>query len=378
MTLDLPTLLIVSPLIIVTCCVLYLTGSARRRGMDKVDRSWTLTFVALLMTTVCYLLSGLDAVAWVTNALGNALFVLALGALWSGVRAFDGRRPLLWVVVLTSVATGGAALALGPGGGVWAGGWAYLLGITGWSLASTVAILRGRVRAFPSMTALAVVAGGYGAFSAVRTAIALTRGYDDEVFLTWAGSEVATLVGMLVAVVGSFAMITVRAPGAAVEADGERRFDPFLGLRTPAWLARRADVAVDRALDAGVASTVVLVRVRDLDEIESAFGRQLAQEAFERCAEEIVAGVPRDVLAGTVEHLPSTIVVVAPGTDGASAARLVRLLEGYLRGMSITDEELELPIVADLAVATGESSWRRLVTEAAARADEAQASRSTT
>lgn len=378
MTLDLPTLLIVSPLIVVSCCVLYLTGTARRRGMDKVDRCWTLTFVALLMVTVCYLLSGLNEVAWVANGLGNGLFVLALGAMWSGVRAFDGRRPYLWIVVVTAVVAGASALALGPDGGVWAGGEVYLVGLTGWSLASAVAILRGRVRAFPSMTALAVVAAGYGLFTAARTVIALTRGFDDELFLTWAGSEVATLIGVLVAVVGSFAMITVRAPGVAAEDDGERRFDPHLGLRTPAWLAQRADVAVDRVHEVGLASTVVLVRVRDLDEIESAFGRQLAREAFERTAEEIVAGVPRDVLAGTVDHLPATIVVIAPGTEGAAAVRLVRLLEGYLRGMSITDDDLELPLVADLAVATGDRSWRRLVTEAAAAADEAQLSRSTT
>ena len=72
-----------------------------------------------------------------------------------------------------------------------------------------LADLRGRVRAFPSMTALAVVAAGYGLFTAARTVIALTHGFDDPLFLTVAGSEVATVVGMLV---GAYSSIFVATP----------------------------------------------------------------------------------------------------------------------------------------------------------------------
>ncbi|GMA30439.1 hypothetical protein [Litorihabitans aurantiacus] len=239
-------------------------------------------------------------------------------------------------------------------------------------------ILRGPLRAQPAMVALGGVAGVFGLFQVTRITVAGVAGFDSPLFLEWFGSEIATIVGTLVALVGSFAMTAARAPEGVHERAGQLRFDPYHGLRTPAWLARRADLDTDRAAESGLPSSVVLVRVRDLDEIAAGFGRPLALEAFERVAEEVVAGVPRDVLAGTVPHVPATIVIVAPGADETAVLELVGMLEQYLRAISVREGEVELPVLCDLTPATGSTSWRRLVSQAAAEADAAQASRSTT
>ncbi|GMA30438.1 hypothetical protein [Litorihabitans aurantiacus] len=130
MNLDLNTLLIVCTLVVVTSCVLYLTSSSRRRGMDAVDRSWTITFLALLMATLAYLLSGLREVAILTVAIGDGFFVLAIGALWAGARAFAGHRPRLCLAIGTAVAVAVAAAIFGASG-EWAGSYAYLVGIGG-------------------------------------------------------------------------------------------------------------------------------------------------------------------------------------------------------------------------------------------------------
>lgn len=376
MTLDLDTLLVVSPLIIVTCCVLYLTSSARRHGVAEVDRCWALTFISLLMTTVAYLVSGLEGAAMFANATGNAAFAFALGALWSGVRAFDGRPARLWLVGAGAVVVGVAALVPGPDGGAWAGAWAYFVALTAWPLAAALAIVRGGLRRFPAMRALGLVAAGYGVFTLARAVIGFTRGFDDPVFLRAFGSETATVVGMLVAVVGSFAMITVRAPEAHSERLSELRFDPYLGLRTPASLAQRADATIARTATAGLPSSVLLVKVRDLEEITSAFGKHFARLAFERCADEVVAAIPGDVLIGTLAEGDPTIAVALPGADALRTAQVTRTLEDSLRGLAMSSEDLELPIVTDVVVVSGHRSWRELVAEASERA--AQPRRSTT
>lgn len=364
MTLDLTTLLVVSPLIIVTCCVLYLTSSARRHGVVEVDRCWALTFISLLMTSVAYLVSGLDAVAMYANAVGNSAFVFALGTLWSGVRAFDGRPARLWIVGASTLVTGLAALAPGSDGGVWAGAWAYFAGLVIWPLAAAVAILRGRLRRYPAMSALASVSAIYAFFTLARAIIAFTAGFDDPLFLGAFGSEVATIVGMLVAVVGSFSMITVRAPEANSERLSELRFDPYLGLRTAASLSQRAELTTARASAAGLPSSVALVRVRDLDEIASAFGKRVARLAFERCADELVTAVPGDVLIGTLLEADRTIAVVLPGADALRTAQVARVLEDSVRGLTISTDDLQLSVLTDLVVVSGHESWRELAKRA--------------
>ena len=367
MTLDLDTLLVVSPLIIVTCCVLYLTSSARRHGVAEVDRCWSLTFVSLLMASVAYLLSGLDSVGVFANAAGNAAFVFALGALWSGVRAFDGRSTRLWLAGVSALVAGVAALIPGQGAGLWAGSWAYFAGLIGWTLLTSLAIWRGELRRYPAMGALATVSLLYSVFTVVRAIVAYTAGFDSVLFVGALGSEIATIVGMLVAVVGSFAMITVRAPEAYSERESEIRFDPYLGLRTPAALALRAEAIISRTGEDGLSSSVLLIRVRDLDEISSAFGARFARLAFERCADEVVAAIPGDVLAGTLSQAEKTIAVVLPGADALRTAQVTRMVEDSLRGLTMSAQDVELPIVAEVVQVSGHHSWSELVTRARAR-----------
>lgn len=364
MSLDLHTLLVVSPLVIVTCCVLYLSSSIRRRGTTAVDRCWSLTFLGLLLTTLAYLLSGLGAMFWLANAVGNASFVLALGALWSGSRAFDGHPPRLLLVAATGVVTGVAALVPGPDGGPWAGALPYLAGLVGWSFAAALAIVRGRLQRYPAMVALAVVAAVYGAFSLVRAVVGFLLGFDSPEFTSWVGSEIATLVGMLVAVVGSFAMISVRAPEAYSDRSSEFRFDPYLGLRTPRSLLQTVGPALARAREAGLPSSVVLVALRDRDAIAGAFGQHVARDAFDRCADAVVAALPGAALVGTLPDRERTIVVVLPGTSDADAARVARTVEDGVRGQRIAAGDVELVLVPAVVRVSGTGSWRSLCEEA--------------
>lgn len=368
MTLDLDTLLVSSSLIIVTCCILYLTSSARRHGVVEVDRCWSLTFVSLLMASVTYLVSGLEPVAVFANAMGNAAFVFAVGALWSGVRAFDGHPTRLWLVGAGAAVAGIAALLPGPDGGLWAGAWAYFTGLILWPLAAAAAIWRGGLRRYPAMGALAAVAMTYSVFTLARAIVAYTAGFDSPLFVGLLGSEVATIVGMLLAVVGSFAMITVRAPEAHSERLTEIRFDPYLGLRTPASLAQRAEETIERTRANGLDSSVLLVWVRDLDEISLAFGKRVARRAFERCADEVVTAIPGDVLAGTLVEDGRMIAVVLPGADALRTAQMRSMLEDSVRGMTMSTENLDLAIVADLVQVAGSGSWSKLAAQALALA----------
>ncbi|OLT53038.1 hypothetical protein BJF88_01120 [Cellulosimicrobium sp. CUA-896] len=142
--LDTTTVLVLSSVLVVVVAALFVLGVWRRGRTDRVDRCWSLTFLAAVLTTFAYLAAESPRLWWAT-ALGNGAFVLSLGAIWSGARAREGRRPLVVVVAASAVLVAVLALARGPAGGPWAGGLPYLLAVATWSVLAAAELL-GRAR----------------------------------------------------------------------------------------------------------------------------------------------------------------------------------------------------------------------------------------
>lgn len=316
--LDAPTVLAVSSVLIVVAASLYVLEVWRHGRAELVDRCWSLTFLAAIVTTFAYLGSATSPALWWAVGLGNGAFVLALGTMWSGARARAGHRPLIGAVIATAVGAGVAALAFGPDGGPWAGALAYLLGVAGWAVLAGVELLRGPLRHEREGLALATVCVVASVFYALRAVVyAAGSGPGTPLFDRWFDTATTTMVNLVLIVVGSFSMIALRArETTAVRA---LRYDPVLGTRTPELL--RAGVA------RGPRRVVVLaLEVVDLPALRDAFGPAGPERAWAAAADAAGTLAPAEGLVGTLDGGPGELVVVLAGgrADGEAWLRELR------------------------------------------------------
>ncbi|MEU2198698.1 hypothetical protein [Isoptericola sp. NPDC019482] len=318
--LDETTLLVVTPVVLVVVSTLYVVGVVRRPRADVVDRCWTLTFLAAIVTTFAYLASGASAAAWWATSLGNGAFVLSLGAIWSGARARAGRRSLLWVVTASAAVVALAALVDGPDGGPWAGGLPYLLGVAGWSLLAAVEFLgrsgRGG-RPAPEATALGITCAAAGAYYAARAVVFAAGGPGSVAFERWFSTTTTTLVNLVLVLVGAFAMMALRTRETTVAA--AVRFDPVLGTRTPAHLGRTVADPGGRA--AGGPVRVVVLRCVDGAAVRDAFGHEGRDAAWAHLADVVLRLLPAGGAAGSDTTVRDEVIVVLP--DAVDDARWV-------------------------------------------------------
>lgn len=246
------------------------------RGRSAVDHIWTLAFAAAISTGLCYFAAAWSPNLWWFVAVGNASSVGTTFAMWNGIRADDGRRPLLGVTAAAVVLTLGAALVPGPEGGEWAGGPAVLLGTAAGAGLGGIAGLRGRLRAHGLGVLLSgtlLVAAG---FYLLRTAIFLGAGPRSRAFTELVGTAPTTLVVLALVLVASYAMVGVRAHDAHLRETERFGYDPMTGLRTRVSFDPRAREVLRTAEPAGEPVALVMIALEDSEHLAVAFDRDAA------------------------------------------------------------------------------------------------------
>lgn len=110
MRLDAATLLIATSLITAVVGSLFLLAWSQ----DRRTRALLVWGIAHLIGAVASVLLALRGMlpGWISIGLGNSMMIGAYGMIWSGARAFEGRRPLLEVAAVASA--GWALLCLVP------------------------------------------------------------------------------------------------------------------------------------------------------------------------------------------------------------------------------------------------------------------------
>jgi hypothetical protein len=289
-----------------------------------------LPYLAAVVTTFAYLASDSSPALWWAVALGNASFVLALGAIWSGARAREGRRPLLWAVVASAGVAALAVLVAGPDGGPWAGGLAYLLGVAVWGVLAAVELLgrsRGTRRA-PEAAALGLTCAVAGGYYAVRAVAFAAGGPESELFVRWLPTSSTTLINLLLILVGAFAMMGLRTREIAEVA--AVRYDPVLGTRTMPHLVQ----AVAAREGAGRVHVLAL-RLLDGGALRDAFGREGREQARRHLADVVLDRLPPGGAAASDPGWADELVVVLPGEAD---------VDGWLRGLrrALLDRPLRL------------------------------------
>lgn len=294
MVLDSATLMVMSALVTILAGSSFILNTSIQR-IDIVSRLWTIAFTNGMLASLAYGFDALNPGSWVTVMVGNAAIVGAIGLVWAGCRAYNGRRPLI-PVVLVGVAVAAVTVALrGPDGGEWAGGAEMLGGVALFALLAGVEGLTGEMRPRVNARSLAVVMLVIAAFYGARCGVFLFYGPYSDMFRTYFGTNLATFVTILFMISSSVAMTSLqveRAYGGARPAAGPRtRGGVFtLGVLSAESFDEGARDRIDRARRRSSSVALLLIRIDGLKEINTAFGRGTGDAALQT-----VATVLRDV-----------------------------------------------------------------------------------
>lgn len=348
MTLDIVTLHVVSVVVVSIVTAVFVLEVASR-GRSPVDHIWTLAFGLAISTALCYFAAAWSPTLWWFVALGNASSVATTFVMWNGIRADDGRRPLLGVTAAAAVLTTGAALLPGPDGGEWAGGWALLLGTGAGAGLGSAAGLRGRLRRHRLGVllsgVLAVVAGYY----LVRAAVFVAAGPESPVFTRLLGTAPTTILVLTLVLVAGHAMVGIRADEARAR-EGERLgFDPTTGLRTAAGFEPRAREVLAAAEPAAEPVALVAVALEGTEHLRTAFDRDSFHEAVALVSDTAHLLAPPGSLA--VRPRPDVIAFLLPGYAGTQAHAWAESLRRRVIATPLTVDGVRMRVRVSIGVA---------------------------
>lgn len=364
MELDLTTLLTCCALAIVTVAAVFATTAALRHN-DEANRAWVAGLAGALCATGLAAIYGLDdSTPALVIATIDGSSVFAVGALWAGCRALDGRsRSLIWIVLVASILTalptllGGSEVDLDLSA-------ALRLGITGlmaWMCA--IELMRGGMRLNLNSRILQVtlfaIGGWYLASAAVFAAANSALSQRPTV-------ESTLLPFAALFIVAAICLSSLRVERAgnwwSMNAETARRTN--LAVLSPESFRDDARDRIERSTMTGRHLTLVLAEIDALDELNSAFGRETGDSAMMHFTQLLRSQVPATALIG---HLGAgrfailSVMTSADISDNIITAVRTGLLDSPL------GEDMEIRIDASFGTSyTGDvpASFEALLSQA--------------
>lgn len=324
---DLFTLTLTTALVIVVSGVFYLVETLLRKE-GGAGRLWAITFLSGILSVLCYLAWAIDPTAFVAVAIGNGGFVATAGFLWLGCRAYNG-RTVRWGGVVVGVAAAivlVSALIPGPGGGDWAGAVPLFLGNMLFAALGGVETRRGALRTHWSAIGLTIVLFVETGWFAVRTVVFLVAGPDSEVFQTWFGTAVASLLTITLTIATVVTTSVLRAGESNLR--GQR--ETFVlrvamdGLLLPESFRLLASTILVNARRRHETMCIIAVRLDDLARIGTAFGPEEAESIATAWRLSVRAHAPTAAIVGEADR--TTVLATYLTTSFADVRRTASII----------------------------------------------------
>jgi diguanylate cyclase (GGDEF)-like protein len=310
--LDLLTLLYASGLIVVSAGTSFIISTLVHRD-DLVARLWSLAFVAGMLATITYAIWAASPSAWWVIGVGNGSLAFAVGAMWSGCRAYNGRPARLWVVSLVFVLVFASAFLRGAEGGAWAGAAEMFIGIAVFAGLASAETLRDRLRGLVNGRILTVVFSGVALFYLVRFGVFLILGQHSVVFTVYFGTANTTLVNIVFITLASIAMSvlqTTRGSGRIVTPRPD--VDPALGFTTRAQFEGQAMQWLRRAERSHESLALVVLEVDNLEHVNIALGSDYGDRTVDAVGMVARDHVPTTSLIGRISSRRFAILTPTP------------------------------------------------------------------
>ena len=319
--LDTTTLFAVGGMLTVVCGAYFLLETLLRRN-DLVGRLWSVFFIAAIFVVFSYIVSALDPVMWWALAPANGGYVVAVGMLWSGARAANGRRPLALVPLIAGALVAVATLLPGVEGGYWAGSLEMFIGVAIFAGLATLELNRAELATMLSARVLSAMLAFVSVFYVARAGGLVFLGPDDPTFQVYLGTAASTMFEICLAVIGTIALSSVQrerlgrtAAGSHNSRDGVR-LDGILGPRAfrelaESWLLRSVRERANLVL--------LVLEIADLEEINIAFGRAAGDGAIRATARITSTSAPTAALIGRLSARRFGLLMSSPTTDSIEA-----------------------------------------------------------
>jgi len=299
MQLDGPTLQMISGLIVILCGVSFIFNTALNRN-DPPGRLWSLAFVAGIMVAVGYGVYVVSDEAWWSITVANASLVVAVGALWSGSRVYNGRSSAFAVVGGLALVVAVITLLPGADGGEWAGAGPLWLIVALMGALGGAEALRGRLRRNVNGRIFSIVLFIVALFYSGRAIAFITDGVDSATFTTYFSSGTTSILNMGLIVTACIAASILRAERVGSNAVG----DITVGIHSAAGVLsgtsfqQAAADHLQRAERAELGLAVIGADIDNLPEINTAFGRVAGDDAIARFADTLRGSAPLMSLIG--------------------------------------------------------------------------------
>lgn len=368
MGLDTFSVSVVTAVVVLVAGTLFLLETFLRKA-EMVGRIWALSFLAAMLTSVAYMMWALDPDSIWPIALGNAAFVSSAGCMWLGCRRFNERH----IPVAASAVAGGAVLTLAAAlldaaAGDWAGAFVMFLLIALFAGLGAGESFSGEMRRNRNAIGLALILAAESMYYIARTVVFVTQGPESALFRTWLSTESTSIVTVVLTIVALLTTSILRAGlagvrGVSITSDLQRTDDGVLRADS---FARLFDELVLRAQERGETVGVVSVRVDDLPQITTAFGRGEADAVATAWRQATRRAAPTQSFVGE-DGNGGLAVALLPSSSSEARYIATAVRDAVFDGV----REAELSVLPIVTVGTAIASRAGITTEgliAAARA----------
>ncbi|GAA1961780.1 GGDEF domain-containing protein [Agromyces allii] len=250
------------------------------RTADAAGRVWTVAFLSGILASLSYATWIVSPEAWWAVAIGNGAVVLSPALLWSGARAYNGRRELAWVALVAAGAAVVAVVAQGADGGDWAGAIVMFSLIALFAALGAWETLRTPMRVHWAARGLTVIFVVVTVYYATRAAAFVVLGPDDPWFRAALGTQAAGFVLislMVVAVVSLVVLQGERVPRTSNRRDTVPSYAPDAVLNDASFREIVEDW-LERANYHDEQLVFLRIEVDELDALNTAFGRSVGNQ----------------------------------------------------------------------------------------------------
>jgi diguanylate cyclase (GGDEF)-like protein len=274
------------------CVVVLFYGVTYRTTRSSYSGWWCLSLGLFLVSALLFVLNG-TAAQVVANPMGNTLAVLGASCVWAAARSLRAAALSWWQLALAPVMVMMASFLDDPAHDIWTGGPFFLSGMAamlGLSAYELSILLRNPAPSAPlggrslfAVRSLALTSGLVGLFYLLRAVVFVAVGPTDIVFRAGFGSQVTTLLTMVLLVVVTFSMSELSHEQQTSDLQQRATHDSLTGLLDRSEFLRRAEDVF--ATYAGTKRRPGVVMVADLDgfkALNDGFGHAAGDHALAR------------------------------------------------------------------------------------------------
>lgn len=369
LALDLPTLLLSCGLVVTICGSIFILSTVLEHN-DVPSRLWSAAFTFGILAMVSFAVWAAIPDSTAIVGVGNGALTLAMGLIWSGNRAYNGRSPLY-----VASTAGGVVVAIvawiDAAAGSWAGGQVFLIGVCVYALLSGVEAATGRMRRSVNARILASVMLIVGLFYAIRAVVFAVSGPFSDAFLDFLDSDITTFVTILFVITASTSMSVLRTEGMNARSPRTLDVGRWGKFASPESFAIAADDRLERLERRGEVGVLIRIDIDNLSEMNTAFGRVFSDAAMTLLGSILRDEVPSSALLG-YNGGAGFEALVFEGLDNA-LDRAQRIRSALVDTPVDTSQGLRVSVTIALVVPeTGELSFASLSERAARFIDKGQ------